>query len=218
LGNSVLGIREYVVQSGYSERQLPSIANSYSGKLIICGDAFGVYNDLELFGCRDDSGQGKVSKPGWDFMTVNKMVEVLPAHIEHCYSNSASCLNRFCSARRDEYALEFGGPKHRHSMQGPCENIWPLGGHGTSSLGAALVAVGLGYSRIVLCGVPLDDGPHNGEPYWRKTAFASSEAAGAVGSDRNSHWEMAKKVAFDGKVRSMSGRTRTWLGDAMEWK
>src|SRR5579872_4920544 len=102
-----MAFRDYIFQSGYSERQLPKIANSYSGNLIICGDAFCVWNDLERFGCRDETPPGKVSKPGWDFMTVNKMVEVFPGNIEHCYSNSASCLQRFCAARRDEYAAEF---------------------------------------------------------------------------------------------------------------
>ena len=112
---------------------------------------------------------------------------------------------------------EFDAPMHRHSISAGCEHIWPFGGHGTSGLGACLVAIGLGYSRIVLCGMPLDDGPHNGEPHWRRTAFASSEAAGSVGADRNVHWWKANQTAFEGKVKSMSGRTKKWLGDAMEW-
>lgn len=36
-------------------------------------------------------------------------------------------------------------------------------------------------------------------------------------TDRNIHWWNAKEMAFEGKVRSMSGRTKTWLGDAIEW-
>lgn len=212
-----MALRDYCAEYGTSY-VMPPIAGTYQGKsLVICGDAACVWDDLERFGCRDDRGSGRVSKEGWEFMTINKMVEVLPANIEHYYSNSPSCLRRFASARRDEYGAEFALPKHPHSIGSNCEHIWPFGGHGTSSLGGALVAIALGYSRIVLCGIPLDDGPHNGEPHWRRTSFASSEAAGAVGSDRNIYWKKAKELAFDGKVKSMSGRTKTWLGDAMEW-
>lgn len=212
-----MAIKEFLAEYGASERDFPKIAGTYGGYLVICGDAIGIWNDLEMFGCRDSTGCGKVSKTGWHFMTVNKMVEVFPGNIEHCYSNSPSCLRRFVAARRDEYAIEFDGPRHTHSLSQGCDHVWPFGGHGTSGLGAALVAVALGYQRIVLCGMPLDDGPHNGEPPWRKTAFASSEAAGGVRTGRNGHWWTAKQTAFEGKVRSMSGRTRDWLGDALEW-
>lgn len=204
-------LREY----GHFERDFPKIANSYSGNIVVCADSACIWDDLERFGCQSGNG---VAKPGWDFMTVNKMVEVLPANIEHCYSNSPSCLKRFMAARRDEYALEFKAPTHAHSINPGFGHAWPFGGHGTSGLGAVLVAIGLGYSRIVLCGMPLDDGPHNGEPPWRTTAFASSEAAGSVTSDRNVYWHKANQLAFEGRVRSMSGRTKKWLGDAIEWK
>lgn len=210
-------MKAFLSEYGISERGFPKIAGTYSGNVVICADAACIWDDLERFGCRDNRDQGRVYKQGWDFMTVNKVVEVFPGWIEHCYSNSPSCLRRFISARRDEYASEFGGPKHPHSIQGGVENLWPFGGHGTSGLGAALVAVALGYRRVVLCGLPLDDGPHNGEPHWRRTAFASSEAAGGMRTDRNIHWWNAKEMAFEGKVRSMSGRTKTWLGDAIEW-
>lgn len=183
---------------------------------MVCGDGACIWDDLERFGCKSTINRGRVLKPGWQFMTVNKMVETFAGDIEHAYSNEPSFLKTCISARRQEYALEFEGPKHVHSISTGSQWVWPFAGHGTSGLGACLVAVALGYDRIALCGVPLDDGPHNGEPPWRTTAFASSEAAGAVGSDRNSHWHRAK-IAFEGKVKSMSGRTKKWLGDAIEW-
>lgn len=210
-------MRAFLDEYGISERGFPKIAGTYSGNVVICGDAHCVWDDLERFGCRDDRGLGQVYKEGWDFFTVNKMVEVFPGIVEHAYSNSPECLRRFIAARRDEYALEFGPPCHPHSIREGAEHVWPFGGHGTSGLGAALVATALGYRRIVLCGIPLDDGPHNGEPSWRKTGFASSEAAGGVRTDRNVYWWKAREMAFENKVRSMSGRTKTWLGDAMEW-
>lgn len=64
-------------------RRLPDIAGKYSGGLVICGDAAGVWDDLEAFGCRCDDGKGSVKKDGWDFLTINKLIETFPGHVEH---------------------------------------------------------------------------------------------------------------------------------------
>lgn len=192
---------------------LPAIAGTYSGKrLVIVGDAAGVWADLEAFGCRVDHRLGAVAKKeagGWDFLTVNKAVETFPGNIEHAYSNEPALLMRFIAARRSEYLGEFYGPMHIHS--GSTEGAmhrWPWGGWGTSGLGACFVGVGLGYDQVVLCGVPLNDGPHNGEPPWRKGGF-TREAASTVGGGINTHWKRARGT---GKIFSMSGRTREWFG------
>lgn len=151
-------------------------------------------------------------------MTVNKIVEVLPANVEHCYSNQPRVLRVALAARRDEYTAEFRLVPKLHSCNPGAEYHWPWSGHGTSGLGACFVALALGYERIVLCGMPLTDTPHNGEPPWRTTAFQSSEASGSPGNDMDKHWKRAIQYGFDKKIRSMSGRTKTWLGDAFEWK
>jgi hypothetical protein len=202
-------LREY----GYSDRQLPKIAGQYEGKgLIVAGDAACLWADLEAFGARRDVGRGSVGKCGWDIMTVNKVVEVMPANIEHIYSNEPGLLAKFCAARRNEYVKEFESPRHSHSCKPGARWEWPYQGHGTSALGATIAGIGMGYDAVVLCGIPLDDGPHNGEPPWRKCRFKSAEAAGNVETGWNRYWERAAKIAFKGKVKSMSGRTREWLG------
>lgn len=207
-----MALAEFLHECG-TPFHLPEIAGKYQGRgLVIVGDAIGVWDDLEAFGCRSDEGRGRVEKEGFDFLTINKAVETFPGGIEHCYSNEPSLLLKFIAARRSEYTREFKGPKHSHSISGGASWTWPFGGHGTSGLGAVLVGLGLGYDRIVICGVPLDDGPHNGEPKWRRCAFKTSEAAGNVNTGMNSHWKKAIQFAFDGKVKSMSGRTREWLG------
>lgn len=193
--------------------KLPEIAGCYAGKkLVIVGDAIGVWNDLEAFGCRVDLRMGAVAKDGWDFLTINKILETFPGKIEHAYSNQPNLLATFIAARRQEYRIEFGAPKHTHSCNKGAAWHWPWSGSGTSGLGAAFVGIMLGYEPpIVLCGVPLDDGPHNGEPPWRKTKFGVSEAANTDGGGSNKHWRRLKD-AFPDKVRSMSGRTRDWFG------
>lgn len=210
-----MALREFMAACG-TAYALPPIAGRYSGeKLVIVGDGDCVWNDLEAFGCRSDVGRGKVEKEDWHFLTINKAVETFPGNIEHAYSNEPNFLKKCIAARRQEYTREFSGPRHVHSLAQGADHIWPFGGHGTSGLGAALVAIALGYDRIVICGMPLDDGPHNGEPHWRKTGFASSEAAGGQRTDRNTHWQKAIDLAFEGKVKSMSGRTMKWLGSPL---
>lgn len=207
-----MGLDAFLQEYGYSEKQLPAIAGSYSGRgLIVCGDAACLWHDLEAFGARCDRGRGSAMKSGWDFMAVNRVVETFCGNIEHAYSNQPAILDRFIAARRDEYRKEFTGPRHTHSHADGAKWRWPLGGHGTSGLGACLVGIGLGYEQIVLAGMPLDDGPHNGEPHWRKTTF-TREAPEPVGGGVSRHWQRARDLAFDGKVRSLSGRTRDWLG------
>lgn len=77
---------------------------------------------------------------------------------------------------------------------------------GSSGLFAVQVALSLGYDRIVLCGVPMDAQPHfdRAEP-WR---FVYSYRRG---------WE--KRLGeMQGRVKSMSGWTRTLLGSpTVEW-
>lgn len=203
----------YLRELGADMNPLPPIAGTYTGfGLIVCGDAACLWDDLERFGAASSMGRGCVHKDGFHIMTVNRAVETMPANIEHIYSNEPDLLMRFVAARRYEYCKEFEGPRHSHSHRRGASHKWPLGGHGTSGLGASLVGVGLGYDPIVLCGLPLDNGPHNGEPPWRRCNF-EREAADNVDTHINQYWERARRLAFQNRVRSMSGRTREWLGE-----
>lgn len=204
------------LMSGYGIHKfpMPPIAGAYKGKtLAICGDARCLWDDLEALGCRSDLGRGTVRRDGFDFMTVNKVVETFPGNIEHAYSNEPKLLMKFIAARRNEYSREFEHVQHTHSCNEGAKWRWPWGGQGTSGLGATLVGVGLGYDRIILCGLPLDNTAHNGEPHWRRCHFETSEAASPRDSEApNGHWKRAIDLAFEGRVKSMSGRTREWLG------
>lgn len=210
-----MALKELFAGYGGQAFPFPELAGQYKGKrLAVCGDAACVWQDLEQLGCRYDQGRGSVASLEYDFLTVNKLVEVFPGKIEHCYSNEAMLLRKFIAARRSEYTSEFGNPKHSHSCTEGVDHRWPWGGQGTSALGATLIGLALGYHQIVLCGVPLDDGPHNGEPYWRQCRFEASEAASAAKAPHKPelHWGRAIDLAFEGRVKSMSGRTKSWLG------
>lgn len=208
-------LEEYSKLNCQPDIPLPKITGNYKGKkLVICGDAACVWDDLERFDCRSALDRGAVVRNGWQFMTINKLVETFPGQIEHCYSNEAESLLTFIAARRREYKLEFSGPQHLHSSNRGVRWRWPWRGGGTSALGACLTAVCLGYDEIVLAGIPLDESPHNGEPPWRKCRFKSQDAAGTKENKTiNHHWKTARDLMFDGKITSLSGRTREWLGE-----
>ena len=212
-GANKKGLDAFLIEFGGRAFPFPDIAGTYKGKKVaILGDAACVWDDVERLGLRFDQRRGAVATDQWDLMTINKMVELTPGNIEHAYSNEASLLLKFVAARRCEYQGEFYGPRHTHSSTRGASWHWPWGGFGTSALGACIVAVGLGYDRIVLCGIPLDESPHNGEPPWRRTGFRT-EAADSVGAGINRYWQRARDLAFEGKIKSMSGRTRDWLGE-----
>lgn len=198
-----MALREFLAFYGTSTLNFPKIAGTYRGGVIVCGDAACIWNDLEKFGCR--SGDG-VAKSRWDFFTVNRIIETFPGTVEHAYSNVAKVVMRHVNDRRDEYTNEFGPPRATHSRTLGTDYVWPWHGGGTSGFGAVLTALALGYDEIVLAGMPLDNSPHNGEPPWRVTRFTQEV------DNKDEHWRRAIDFAFEGRVKSLSGRTQKWLG------
>jgi len=205
-------LEKFFAEYGGMEFELPKIAGVYEGRnVVICGGAACVWDDLEAYGCRRDYQRGSVQKEGHDFLVVNQTGITFPGNIEHWYSNEPPVLQKYIAARRPEYMREFSGPAHTHSCNRGAKWRWPFGGHGTSGLGAILTAVGLGYDAITVCGIPLDDSPHNGEPHWRKCRFETAEAASPVNGGPNIHWKRAIE-AFGDRITFMSGRPRQWSG------
>jgi phage terminase large subunit-like protein len=161
-----------LAEYGASTRDLPKIAGCYAGgSLVICGDSACVWADLEAFGCRSTPGaarcKGRLGLHGrqqaWRDVPRRDRALVLERFRRH------RPLER--SGGATNTPSEFPQPRHTHSCAGGAMWLWPWPAHGTSGLGAVFVGLGLGYSQIVLCGMPLDDGPHNGEPPWRRTKF-----------------------------------------------
>jgi len=82
---------------------------------------------------------------------------------------------------------------------------WPMENlGGTSGLFACYVGLMLGYDRIVLAGVPMDNAGHYFDPPRVATDFEAEGTAEV--------WQQARDRIFHGRVTSLSGRTREWLG------
>jgi len=77
---------------------------------------------------------------------------------------------------------------------------------GTSSLYAVRVALSLGYPRIVLAGIPMDNSGRFFDPPWATYIWPHEVDRGP--------WELANKHEFEGRVTSVSGWTAQLLGES----
>lgn len=94
---------------------------------------------------------------------------------------------------------------HSHRAREGVDVEWHLDNvGGTSGLFACFVGLMLGYERIVLAGVPMTNDGHYFDPPHYGTDF-EDRAITIV-------WEEARDLIFGGRVKSLSGRTRDWLG------
>jgi len=86
---------------------------------------------------------------------------------------------------------------------------------GSSGMLATQVALALGCSKVILCGMPMTATAHFPESQ-------EFDANQTVWSESDGHWRSWVRVHeegwFEGRVRSMSGRTRQLLGEpTREW-
>lgn len=178
---------------GINPAQFPKFQKC-SGRLLIVATGRCVWDDVE--------------KAEYDeVMCVNDMIMHFPGKVNHIYSNDHHYLNYWAQARRPTYPGGF--LKHTCQVGESTQLIWPWPGHGTSSLNAVYTGLALGYDKIILAGIPLDDSGHYFDPPWVKSNFTNEV------SDKDSglhYWSNAKKQVFEGKVSSLSGRTKKLLG------
>jgi len=113
-------------------------------------------------------------------MAVNDMIVHYPYPIVHAHSINRQMLQAWTETRR---------PKNKN-LKKHCFR-WP--GVKSSGLNAVYCGLDLGYSEIVVCGVPLDNSGHYFDPPWLQTAF-----------DRNAGH--LSGCSFDENVYFMSGR------------
>jgi len=92
--------------------------------------------------------------------------------------------------------------------------IYPWSG-GSSGMLAVQVALALGCTKVMLCGMPMTPTPHFEQS-------AEFDAAHTVWSEADGHWRSWLRVHqhgwFEDRVRSTSGRTRDLFGaPTREW-
>lgn len=195
---------------GLSDRQYPAdLYRKYEGqgkRLLIVGGGRCVWDDIASLGFHPSADNG-----GYDVMCINDIVMHYPGKVTHFYSNDHRWIPHWLNARRELLYRKFGQPiPYVHSCRTGARYNWPWPGHGTSSLNGVYTGLAMGYERIVLAGVPLDDSGHYFDPPWVTSNFTREVALMEDG--QMMYWANAKRRHFGGKVFSQSGRTRELLG------
>jgi hypothetical protein len=93
-----------------------------------------------------------------------------------------------------------------HSISGnsKVDLVWDIGNPGgTSGLFATQIALALGYEKIILCGIPINN--------TRRFYDSPNHKFKYEGISQQEPWQIANKK-FDNRVRSMSGKTAELLG------
>ena len=169
----------------------------FSGRLLIVGGARCVWDDLVSVDFRNT-----------DILCINDIVMHFPGKVKHFFSNDSMYTPRWLSSRRRNLCKFYGPVEYVHTCNKGAEYNWPWNGEGTSALGAVFSGLAMGYDKIILCGISLDDSGHYFDPPWMMSDFMSM---GLTGSTKIKCWVRAMEI-FDGKVTSCSGRTRELLG------
>lgn len=173
--------------------KLPKAANSYRGDVIVASSARCLWRDLE-----------RIPNRTADVLCVNDAAFRFPGRIEHVYSSHADILTAYRALRSTET-----GPCYTHSIVGDADCLWPWPGHGPSGLNGIYTALGLGYGRAFVCGMPMDNTGHFNDPpsgHWLEQRH-QWRAWSRFGDAKNFNvWQRAIENVFEGRVTFMSGR------------
>jgi len=206
-------IWEYEGIKGSGER--PDLFGQYIRKrLIIVARAAGMWED---YAAARDFWQSCGYE--FDIMCVNSAAIHIKEHVEHVVTAHPELIPGINLLRTSQYFNGIkGNTPHYHSDKKAtnCYNWEGLGNQvGTSGMLACLIAICLGYERIVLAGMPIDfsrrhydDPPAHILPRYdlRPSNLACAVYMGS--------WSYAvnRLETFAKKIRSVSGPTSSWLG------
>jgi hypothetical protein len=174
----------------------PARLGRHSGALLILGGGAGVWDDY-----------ASVRPWGGEIMAVNDIGAFCHDRVTHWVTLHPEFMAGWLEYRRRHCYGEGSKPfVHTFRAHATADAVWPLeaAAGGTSGLFAAFVGLLLGYERIVLAGIPMDGGPHFFDPPWQVTETAARHIV--------LQWDQARDDFFEGRVKSLSGRTREWLG------
>jgi hypothetical protein len=146
-------------------------------------------------------------------IAVNNMILHWKGRVHHGVSMHPEEPGLWRALRRyyqgeESHVHTHGYRKHNKTELQEVDYVWdiPRAKGGTSSLLAVYIGLALGFSRIVLCGVPMDGTGHFYD--------APNAEVKVFGSDfLKTEWMRSIREDFQGRVRSVSGRTKTWLGE-----
>lgn len=170
----------------------PAKLGTRRGPLLILGGARCVWDDY-----------AKVRPWKGETMAINDVGQFLHEELAHWVTLHPEYLPgwRFY---RERHGYPRGVTTHAPKAREGVDIVWAYSDvSGTSGLFAVNVALMLGYTEVVLAGVPMDGTGHFFDPPWvEQSDFGRPEAIA---------WGRAQDY-FAGRVKSLSGNTRRWLG------
>lgn len=184
---------------------MPALAGRCSGPLAILGGGRSAWDDYAKL-----RGSEVTSRWGGEVMAVND----IGAHVHDVVRHWVTLHpGYFPGWRKYREGHCFGhGQLATHHAHKHCDGVdvaWPMDNlGGASGLFACFIGLMLGYSRIVLAGIPMDNAGHYFDPSWQGTDLADSTS--------RTVWRQANERWFQGRVKSLSGWTRDVLG-APDW-
>lgn len=168
---------------------------AYGGQLTILGCGHNVWDDIDRFPGRRNG----------HILCVHDIATHFPEQIHHMHSNYGHMIDHWAQIRGWRFVntgflhccSPIGYPSPPHVAR------WPVPSKGSSSLTATLIGLLMGYAPIVLAGVPLDDGGH----YYDRPHTVENQLGVC-----EKWWVQARDIYFEGRVKSLSGKTRDILG------
>jgi hypothetical protein len=144
-------------------------------------------------------------------IAINGMILFWPRRVHHGVSMHPAELRLWKELRAIYGGDRDPGVVLTHSYKPPGDVVWDIHGaiNGTSALLAVMVGLALGYEKIILAGVPMDGGGHLYDP-------PGTESTQFTQDWLEAEWKQISAVYFNDRVRSLSGRTRDWLGAPTE--
>lgn len=186
---------------------IPSRAGTFRGPLLIMGGgrvATGDQQKPRFETVWDD--YAKVRPWKGEIMAVNDVGMHLHDRVRHWVTLHAEYAPGWMAFRKGHLYGSGDTPMwHGHKAKPGIDVVWEMDQiGGTSGLFACFVALLLGYEEIVLAGVPMNGAGHYFDPPWYGSSF----------DDRSTElvWKWAAMNVFEGRVTSLSGRTKEWLG------
>ena len=182
----------------------PDMAGTIKGgALLVCGSGRTLWEDLidvgALAGMRCDF-EAK------DILCCNVAGCHFPRPFGHWASMHPEHLPHWAAVRRRDWPGSHI-VLHAPGMDIGIEQAWPLDiGPGCTGLFAALIGLAMGYERVVLAGVPEDNLGHFYDPPGSAGTYMGGD------DDALALWTHCRDEIFDGRVKSLSGKTREILG------
>jgi hypothetical protein len=158
----------------------------------------------------------RVNLKGWGVIAVNGTALYYKGKIDHACSLHPEEPTIWTSLRKAYFCESCTILTHAHAALGKqfspsyeeADYSWQIedANSGTSGLFGVMLALALGYDRIILAGIPMDDQGHFYDPPWLTDGCFKSDFV-------RSEWRRISQIYFDGRVKSLSGWTKDLLGE-----